>query len=707
MIDPIVLEVLRCKFEAIAGDGARTIIRNAISPVVAESKDCSCAIYSAEGELIVGGGKVQIAFHIGGNGIRAIRGLHGDTIADGDVFLVNDPYNGGGLHAQDVIVHIPVFVDGRIVAWVGASAHMMDMGGMVPGSFSTSATEVYQEAFRLPPVHLFREGVEQKDIWAILRNNIRLPDVVEMDLRSLIAGASVVCGQILRVVADYGDNVFQDVIKTLSDLTEAEVRRRIAELEPGVYTTRSWTEWTDEFYHIPCELRIEHNHLIFDYRGASPQTKHYFNSKPDVIKSLLGVGIAAYIARGLPFNEGLFRAFDVVCDRGSILDAQPPAPIGGPHLEVGQNAMEVGVRALNLALAASPDARGRTHLSGPPSSSGSALHTLSGIGLEGESQGWIMLEGALGGASAAHSRDGIEFSRELVGNGQLIDLVDVEILESWYPIMFDWRNLRSGTGGGGEFTAGRPISLAYSVVGTKALSLTIMGNRERLPIAGTAGGLPGSITHFNVRRAVDARVEPLACHQDGIPLAEGDMLMLEVSNGGGWGDPLLRDVDVVEREVARGLISSEEAARVYGVILGDRDATDAHRGEILRQRLTKAEPAPAPLVWNQNLQRASEGVSGPLAAGIDQRGSVAVSVMSGAPLAISPNHWTGGCPRIRNFIETHPDVEISAYLDPETGHLLLVDVVPAGNECSWTSVPKRWADAEQGSEAAEKAQYIG
>src|SRR6187549_2652916 len=126
MLDPITLEVLRCKFEAIAEDGSRTIIRNAISPVVVESKDCSCAIYSPNGDLVVGGGKVQIAFHAGGSGVRAIRAIHGDSVAPGDIFLVNDPYNGGGLHAQDVFIHIPIFHDGKLAAWVGASAHMVD-----------------------------------------------------------------------------------------------------------------------------------------------------------------------------------------------------------------------------------------------------------------------------------------------------------------------------------------------------------------------------------------------------------------------------------------------------------------------------------------------------------------------------------------------------------------------------------------------------
>ena len=154
MVDPITLEVLRCRLEAIADDGAKTVMRTAISPVVADAGDCSCALYDAEGGLVVGGGAVLAHFHTGQNGVLKILEIHGDTIADGDIFLVNDPYAGGGFHAQDVFIHVPIFFDGVLAAWVGASAHMMDMGGGVMGSFVPSATECYQEALRLPPVRV-------------------------------------------------------------------------------------------------------------------------------------------------------------------------------------------------------------------------------------------------------------------------------------------------------------------------------------------------------------------------------------------------------------------------------------------------------------------------------------------------------------------------------------------------------------------------
>jgi N-methylhydantoinase B len=693
MIDPITLEVLRCKFEAIAEDGARTIIRNAISPVIAESKDCACAVYNAKGELIVGGGKVQIAFHIGGNTIEATLRAHGDSIAEGDVFLTNDPFNGGGLHAQDVVVLIPLFDSGRIIAWIGTTGHMMDMGGMVPGSFSTAATEVYQEAFRLPPVRIFRDGVEQSDVFAILRTNVRIADVVEMDLRSLISGATVVTGQLQKIIDDYGVETFLGATERLAELTEIEVRKRIAEIEPGEYSATSWTEWNDEVYEVPCTLRVEGGSIEFDFRGASPQCNHYFNSRAEVIKSLVGVGVAPYLALGLPFNEGLFRAFKITCEPGSILDARAPAPVGGAHLLVGQNALEVAVRALNLALAASPNARASRLLAGPSASSGTALHTLSGLGLRGEPQGWLMLEGGNVGAAAGHDRDAIECARELVGKGQVSEIADVEVLESWYPIEFERRGVVAGPIGSGKFCGGRPNSIAYKVSGTKELGITIMGNRERVPGAGMAGGLPGGLTRYSIRRGDTGEWERVWSNQDGVKLFEGDTLALDVSSGGGWGDPLERDPGSVEAELREGLLTVEQAHDTFGVILGHAEATTTLRDQLRRKRLDTAVAARQPLIWTDELRRLSQGVRAPLFPGVEQHGKVAISTASGEPLAVSPNSWFDGCPRIHHFQSTPSQVDVVAYLEPATGALLAVDVVYAGTERSFAINPTRWVDA--------------
>ena len=689
MVDPITLEVLRCKLEAIADDGAKTVIRTAISPVVADAGDCSCAVYDRDGGLIVGGGAVQAHFHTGQNGVLAIRKIHGDTIADGDIFLVNDPYAGGGFHAQDVFFHVPVFVDGVLSAWVGSSAHMMDMGGQVMGSFVPSATECYQEALRLPPVRVYRKGEEQGDVWAIVRNNIRMANLVEMDMRALIAGSTVLRAQLLELVAEYGADTFIAAVDALADLTEQEVRRRILEIEPGVYRAESWSEWTEELFHVPCTLTIKGDHLIFDYRDACDQSNHYFNSKPYVIQSLLGVTLGAYLAQDLPFNEGMFRTFEILCRPGSILDAQPPAPIGAPHLDVGQLAAEVAMRAFNLALAASPNSRARRNMAGSGAGSAFALHTMVGVGLNGQMDGWLLLDGAATAASACHDHDSPDMWYEAVGKGVESELIDVEILESWYPIQIEYRRPRRGVAGAGKFRAGGGSSMAYRVAGTRETTAAIMGNRERVPIVGTAGGLPGALTRYAIRKA-DGEVVAIGCHRDGVVLQQDEAIIFETASGGGWGDPLDRDPAAVEADIRQKRVTVEEAREVYGVFVGDLGATEHCRQETRAKRLKSAKPATQALNWTAELRKMSEGDEAPLCFGVTQRGSIAVSDISGAPLAVSPDHWTDGCPVIERFLPSHSDARVLAYLDPETGRLLAVDVVAESVQRSFTTMPDRW-----------------
>lgn len=699
MTDPILLEVLRCKLEAIADEGARAVQRTAISPVVADAGDCSCAIFTASGDLIVGGGAVQAHFKTGSNGVAAILKLHGESLGPGDLFLVNDPYSGGGFHAQDVFIHQPVFVDGELVAWIGSSAHMMDMGGSVPGSFSPAATECYQEALRFPPVRLSRAGVEQADIWAIIRCNIRGSALVEMDMRALISGTNVISRGISQLAAEYSVPVFLGAVEAMMALSEREMRRRIAALTPGRYHASSWTEWTDELFHIPCDLLIEGDRLTFDYRGASPQSAHYFNSKPYVVKSLLGVEIAAFMAQDLPFNEGIFRAFEIVAEPGSIMDAIEPAPIGGPHLDVGQNAIEVAIRALTMAIVASSDAPGGTNVAGPTSGSGYGLHTWAGLGHEGRPDGWLMLEGGAVGSSAGHDRDGCDFYQSIVGKGSQTEIADVEILESWYPILYERRGPARGAGGAGRFRSGRGMSAAYRTTGTTPLVGAILGNRERIPITGTAGGMPGALTGFATRTG-DGELNAVPCHSQGVLLAPGSVIEYHVCSGGGWGDPIERPFAAVCADVRHGQLTTDEAVSVYGVVVGDEAATASLRERILAERLDRAEPPLTPVDENDLASGLQEEAARPLYVGVEQRGPVAFAMGSGAPLAVSPSHWTDGCPRLIEPGDAKGSHTIVRYLDPRTGHALAVDVVTSGIDRTFTSLPQRWIDAAPASAAA-------
>jgi N-methylhydantoinase B len=236
------------------------------------------------------------------------------------------------------------------------------------------------------------------------------------------------------------------------------------------------------------------------------------------------------------------------------------------------------------------------------------------------------------------------------------------------------------------------MSMEYAVRGTDALSMTLMGNRERVPIAGLGGGLPGAVTEFGIRRH-DGVVEPLACHQQGIPLKEGECVLIACSSGGGWGDPLDREPAMVEADVTDMRLSSDAARDIYGVIAGDGAATTSLRAKMLAERLERATPASKPLAWTSDLRLAAEGVQAPLYVGVNQHGKVAVSARSGAPLAVSPDSWTEGCPTIEHFVPSSSDVNVVAYLDPGSGHLLAVDVRLEGGDRSFDVSPKRWTEA--------------
>jgi N-methylhydantoinase B len=693
VLDPISLEVLRTRLDAISDEAAVTIERTAISPVVTESKDYSATILDGEGNLVTGGGRIEYHFGAAMNAVRSTIARHGDTIRNGDVFLANDPHNGGGLHAQDVMVQRPVFVEGERVAWVVNSAHLMDMGGMVMGSWAPAATECYQEAIRFPPVRLFREGVEEPDVFAIFRNNVRLSTLVEMDLRALVAGCHVAEEKLTEVVEGMGVAGFRAALGALCDSGERELRRRIEAIADGRYRVVTWTEWGDELYAVPCTLTVAGDTLVFDFTGTSPQAPHFFNSKPYIIASELVADVCTLLAQDLPFSSGLFRPFELRCPEGSIVNSEPPAPVASAHMDAAFCAATVGTQCVVLALAASPDAPGRRYLSGPSGTSALATHTWGCI-VDGAFDGWAMLDGCLPAPSAGHDRDGNDLFSFLVGRQGVVEFIDVEILESWYPLLVWEKKPRPGAFGAGRFRSGAGCQMSYRPYGTDALRGVMLAMRERLPLTGMAGGFPGATTSFVVHRA-DGSTESVDGHAMDVVVRRDDTFEFLCASGGGWGDPLGRDPNAVADDVALGRVTSTEAQDVYGVVL-DRQGrprvpeTAARRAEIRRERLAHARPAPKPVEHPQ----LADAPTLPLYPGVVQRGAVAVSDASGAPLAYTPDHWTDGCPTLEARVTNgNLTLVVETYLDPLDGRALAVDIRPDGTERTFTSTPDRWAEA--------------
>ncbi len=689
VIDPIDLEVLRTRLEAIGEQACAAVEHTAISPTVTESKDYSVTLLDAEGGLIVGTGTVLFHYKAASHAVTSTIERHRGTFAPGDVFLANDPHNGGGLHPQDVMVQRPIFVDDRLVAWVVISAHLMDMGGMVVGSFAPSATDCYQEGLRIPPVRLFRAGEEVTDVWDMFRNNVRMSELVEMDLRGLVAGCHFASERISAVVRTAGEEAFVESMRAIRDLTEAEMRRRVGAIEDGVYRATSWTEFNEEFYELPCTLTVAGDHLSFDFTGASPQADHFFNSKPYIVESELAVMLWWRVAVDLPFNEGIFAALDVHCPEGTVVNARPPAPISAAHMHVALNAADVAMQAVTLALAASPDPPRSSRILGPGFESAIGNNLWSWARPDGSTDAIMVMDGNWVGGSASVARDGLDLGRNLVGTNLGGSFPDIEILESWYPLLFLERRARAGTEGAGSFRAGAGNQLSLRPHGVGTISGTMFGMRRWLPLPGVAGGAPGATNQFLVHRA-EGTVEQLDVNATGVVLHAGDWFEMRLPNGGGFGDPLDRDPALVEADVAEGRFTPGDAAHVYGVVVGDPAATARHRAALRRERLARAGPAPRP-VGSPPLV-APDAL--PLFPGVVQYGAVAYASESGAALAVAPDHWTEGCPvLVERLWDDGPGVEYRTYLDPGSGRALHVEVALAGAPRSFTALPDRWATA--------------
>jgi N-methylhydantoinase B len=500
-IDPIDLEVLRSRLESIGEQACRAVEQTAISPNVTEAKDYSVTLLDARGGLIIGSGPVIFHYGAAVNAVRSTIARYGDGIAAGDVFLANDPHNGGGLHPADVMVQQPIFHGDRLIAWVAVSAHLMDMGGMVIGSFAPDATECYQEGFRVPPVRLFRRGEEVTDVWALLRTNVRMAELVEMDMRALVAGAHFATARLIEVVDQSGVDLFIASLTAIRDLTEAEFRRRIGQIADGEYRSTSWVEYRREFHKIPCTLTVAGDDLIFDFAGAAPQTAHFFNSRPYIVAAELIVMIANLLAADLPFNDGMFAPVTIRCPEGSIIDARPPAPISASHMHASFNAAGTAMETLMLALAASPDAPRHRYLAGASweSSLGNQLWYWDTPG--GEQDAYLAQEGNWAGSSAGLARDGNDLGRSVVGPEVGGSFPDVEVLESWYPLLFIERSVRGGSGGAGRHRAGGGFQVSFRPHGVEEIRGTMFGMRRWLPLQGLAGGRPGACNEFLSHRA--------------------------------------------------------------------------------------------------------------------------------------------------------------------------------------------------------------
>ncbi|WP_413796950.1 hydantoinase B/oxoprolinase family protein [Streptomyces iranensis] len=699
--DPIELEILRSRLQAVANDAADAVYRTAISPITTEGKDFSATLLSADGALIVGGGFISLHWLAATRSVRAILTKYGDSVADGDIFLVNDPYQGGGLHPSDVFICRPIYAQGELCTWICMSAHMIDMGGAVFGSFAPNATSCYEEAFRIPPVRLFAAGEECKDVWGLVLTNVRMPDVVEMDMRSLTAAAHVAYEKSVTLIESVGLDSWRNGVQALRQLSEAELVSKIKSLPEGVYVSKSWVEWRGELLPVPCTLTISAGELHFDFDGSHPQVPFFINSQPYIILSAFLSYFCPQFMPDLPYNEGVVPPITVTCPESSITHAAAPAPLGCGHMHVAFSAGTMMMHCVQLAAWSAKEPQLGAEVNAPGAYGAIGLSTWAAPTPDGGFDGWAFMEGALVGASAGWGHDGVDCSPYHVptvgldGSGIPALISDVEILEDLHPIQVVSRSLRRGTGGAGRWRSGRGIEFHVRPRGVPSATGQMLGMHGHIPMSGIAGGSIGDLTEL-LHTGRDGTVHRLGMDQADVSIAEGEEFTLRCASGGGVGDPLDRDPADVVRDVNDFVYEAGEALATYGVVVTqagevNHEATAGERDRRRAQRLAHATGGPADIEKMDPAELTVEATV-PLYPGVVGYEGKAVVLESGTVLTSAPGMWFEGCTILEGTLAgSGPEVTVRSYLDPATGRALFTEAVPRGSGCSISSLPGHWA----------------
>jgi N-methylhydantoinase B len=575
-IDPILLEVVRNRLETIADEMELTLLKSAASPIVKEGLDASAALFNVRGETIAQAAAIPI--HLGCLELaarRIVEAFPPETMADGDAFLLNDPYD-GGTHLPDITLAVPVVADGRVVALACTMCHHQDVGGRTPGSVPTDATELYQEGLIIPPTRLFRAGILDENLFALLRRNVRIPEVFTGDLMAQVAAGRLGGARLNELCARYGTDVVLGYIDELLERAERLTRRGIEAIPDGTYAFEDWLDSDgidDRPIKIAVAVTIHGSSMRFDFTGTSPQVRGPFNSVPASTLSAVYYAVRAISDPTVPSNGGCFRAVETVLPPGSLVNPRPPAPVSCRTATIKRIADTI----LGALVRALPDRM-------PAASSGTLLVMAFG-GVDPETgRPFVASELAAGGMGARPTKDGIHVVETDVTNCMNIP---VEALEMNFPLRIARAGLWMDSAGAGAQRGGLGLEKVFEATTT---DVTVAHRSERFASGpwGLFGGRPARRGRaFLVRRDGTREAVP---SKKMLVLHPGDQLWEYVSGGAGWGDPLDRDPERVLADVLDRVISAEAAAEEYAVVLSpdgtavDHDATKERREAIRRGR---------------------------------------------------------------------------------------------------------------------------
>jgi N-methylhydantoinase B len=574
-LDPITLEVLIEALIATVREMRATVCRTASSVAIYDAKDFSCGLFAPDSQVIaqsedIGSHVVPLPWSV-----RAAIEKMGAALAPGDAILINDPYS-GGTHLNDVTIIYPVFRDGRLIFFPAVRAHWADVGGMVPGSMSGKATEIYQEGIRIPPLKILEGGCLNEAVLDLLLANMRVPDERLGDFQAGLAACRVAEKRLAEICARYGVDTLLEAVRLDLDRAEARMRASIAALPDGTYHFEDYLETfmggRFEPLLLPLALTVSGERMIADFTGAAPQVPFPVNSTAAVSAAGVFIAVKSVFDPRAPLNQGSFRPIEVVAPPGTIVNVQRPAPAGS-HGEIRKRVIATMVGALAQMV--------------PERIAGdlcrTSFHNLIGGWDARSSREWVHYEWSAGGNGGFAEHDGPS-AMAPIDWGDLVTVQSTEVIETRMPLLVESSRLAVDSGGAGRSRGGLAMTRALRVLapGTR---YSLLSDGAVVPAFGVLGGLAGVPVGAWIERQGAASYFDTPGKVAGHLIEAGSTLMVRSAGGGGYGDPLERDPERVALDVREGYVSAEAARLVYGVLVGAGGRVDAAATQELRERL--------------------------------------------------------------------------------------------------------------------------
>jgi len=553
-IDPITLSVLAGRMEQIADEMDATLFRAAFNPIIAEAHDASHGLYHAvSGDTLVQG-KSGLPIFVGvmSFAVKAVieKAAKDGDLQDGDIYIFNDAHI-GGTHLSDMRLVRPYYHAGELFCYLASVGHWHDVGGAVPGNYNPAATDVFQEAFNLPPVKLARAGKVNQDIIDILMRNTRLPQSAMGDLNGQLGALDLGVKRMDELLDEYGGVTITAALEALGYRAEALMRSELTELPDGRWEAEDYLD-NDGINDAPLKIRIaleiKDDTMLLDFTGSAPQCAGPVNIALPTAVATAYVAIK-HIFPALPANAGVMRPIEVVVPEDSLLAAKFPAPTGGYT--------ETILRMIDVVFSAFAQAA-------PERVVANAYGTINALSIAGKrknGQPWVMFSFYGGGHGGSIETDGLNHGNAPISTATIPPM---EILEAAYPVMFRTWALRPDSAGAGAHRGGLGAIYEIEVLEENGAEAFLFGERGCFAPKGIAGGGDAALNVFQYEQDDGWHSPPLTSKMRGITLKAGQAVRLQTPGGGGYGRADDRSHEAIARDVARGLMSDVEADAVYG-----------------------------------------------------------------------------------------------------------------------------------------------